>query len=87
MVSKCWYRPNFLPWQRFFVDVPAVDDIIRQLKSIGALIQGDVTRAFRHVKINPGDYDLLGLEWQGMYMDTLPSIRDASGKPDLPVFE
>ena len=29
----------------------------------------DVSRAFRHVKIDPGDYDLLGLEWQGMYVD------------------
>ena len=30
----------------------------------------DVSHAFRHVKIVPGDYNLLGLEWQGVYMDT-----------------
>ena len=30
----------------------------------------DVSRAFRHVKVDPGDYDLLGLEWDGTYVDT-----------------
>ena len=33
----------------------------------------DVSRAFRHVKIDPGDYDLLGLEWQGVYVDAFRS--------------
>ena len=27
-------------------------------------------RVFRHVKVDPGDYDLLGLEWNGHYVDT-----------------
>ena len=30
----------------------------------------DVSRAFRHVKVDPGDLDLLGLEWRGAsYLD------------------
>ena len=57
----------------FSLTFPMVDDITRQLKSIGCgalLYKGDVSRAFRHIKIDPGDYDLLGLEWQGVYVDT-----------------
>ena len=57
----------------FSLNFPTVDDITRQLKSIGRgalLYKVDVSRAFRHVKIDPGDYDLLGLEWQGVYVDT-----------------
>ena len=30
----------------------------------------DVSRAFRHVKVDPGDYDLLGLHWRRAYVDT-----------------
>ena len=30
----------------------------------------DVTRAFRHIRVDPGDYDLLGLHWHGHYIDT-----------------
>ena len=29
-----------------------------------------MSRAFRHVKVDPADYDLLGLEWGGHYVDT-----------------
>ena len=57
----------------FSLTFPTVDDITKQLKSIGrgALIyKVDVSRAFRHVKIDPGYFDLLGLEWQGVYVDT-----------------
>ena len=57
----------------FSLTFPTVDDITKQLKSIGrgALIyKVDISRAFRHVKIDPGDFDLLGLEWQGVYVDT-----------------
>ena len=37
----------------------------------GALLYKiDVSRVFRHVKVDPADYDLFGLEWQGAYLDT-----------------
>ena len=29
-----------------------------------------MSRAFRHVHIDPGDYDLLGLHWHNAYVDT-----------------
>ena len=57
----------------FSLTFPTVDDITKQLKNIGRgalMYKVDVSRAFRHVKIDPGDYDLLGLEWQGVYVDT-----------------
>ena len=52
---------------------PTVDDITGQLKRLGCgalLYKIDISRVFRHVKIDPGDYDLLGLEWQGAHVDT-----------------
>ena len=50
-----------------------MDDITGQLKCLGrgALLYNiDISRAFRHVKVDPGNYDLLGLEWQGTYVDS-----------------
>ena len=57
----------------FSLTFPTVDDITGQLKRLGRgalLYKIDISRAFRHVKVDPGDYDLLGLEWQGAYVDT-----------------
>ena len=34
------------------------------------LYKVDVSRAFHHVKVDPGDYDLLRLQWRGTYVDT-----------------
>ena len=53
----------------FSLTFPTVDDITDELTRLG-LFKVDVSRAFRHVKVDPGDYDLLGLEWQGFYVDT-----------------
>ena len=30
----------------------------------------DISRAFRHIKVDPWDYDLLGLHWRDVYVDT-----------------
>ena len=57
----------------FALTFPTVDDITNELKRLrrGAfLYKIDVSRAFCHVKVDPGDYDLLGLEWNGHYVDT-----------------
>ena len=36
----------------------------------GALLyKVDVSHIFHHVKVYPGDFDLLGLEWNGHYID------------------
>ena len=50
----------------FSLTFPTVDDITSQLKLLG---RGALLYKI-DVKIDPGDYDLLGLGWQGMYMDT-----------------
>ena len=58
---------------QFDLRFPSVDDITEELKKLGKgalLYKVDVSRAFRHVKIDPGDYDLLGLNWNGVYLDT-----------------
>ena len=57
----------------FSLTFPTVDDITAELKRIGRgalLYKIDVSRAFRHVKVDPGDYDLLGLHWRRAYVDT-----------------
>ena len=52
---------------------PTVADITSELKRLGRgalLYKIDVSRTFRHVKGDPGDYDLLGLHWRHVYVDT-----------------
>ena len=48
----------------FELTFPTVDDITCELKRLGRgahIYKVDVSRAFRHVKVDPRDYDLLGL--------------------------
>ena len=57
----------------FSLTFPTVDDITSELTRLGRgalLYKVDISRAFRYVKIDPGDYDLLGLQWHGFYVDT-----------------
>ena len=57
----------------FSLTFPTVDNITAELTRLGRgtlLFKVDVSRAFRHVKVDPGNYDLLGLEWQSFYIDT-----------------
>ena len=56
----------------FCLTFPMVDDITDELRKLGwgtLLYKVDVSRAFRNVKVDPGDYDLLGLVWGGHYVD------------------
>ena len=61
----------------FELTFPSVDDITDALRCLGKgvfLYKVNVSHAFCHVKVDPGDYNLLGLQWNGMYIDTcLPS--------------
>ena len=43
---------------------------LRGLGPVAHLYKVDISRGFRHLKIDPPDYDLLGLEWNGAYIDT-----------------
>ena len=57
----------------FALTFPTGDDITTELTHLGhgaLLYKVDISRAFLHVKVDPGDYDLLGLQWQGFYVDT-----------------
>ena len=60
----------------FELNYPSVDTIVNNLKSLGpqALIyKVDISRAFRHIRIDPGDLDLLGLQHKHLFIDcTLP---------------
>ena len=50
-----------------------MDHITSELKRLsrGALLYKiDVSRAFRHMRIDPGDYDLLGLQCCDAYVNT-----------------
>ena len=43
---------------------PSVDDLVNRLNTLGPsakLFKVDISRAFRHIRIDPGDIDLLGL--------------------------
>ena len=54
------------------MNFPTVDHITSQLKRLGRgahLYKIDVSRAFRHIKVDPGDYDLMELEWNGFYVE------------------
>ena len=54
----------------FELTFPTVDDITSELKSLGRgalLYKVDISRVFCHVKVDPGDYDLLGLYWKGLF--------------------
>ena len=58
----------------FDLTFPTVDHITDAIKKVGPgahLFKIDISRAFRHVKIDPFDLDLLGLRWRDItYVDT-----------------
>ena len=57
----------------FALVLPTVDHITDQLKLLGKgphLYKIDISRAIRHIKVDPLDYDLLGLHWRYVYVDT-----------------
>ena len=60
----------------FELKYPSVDDIVHNLKQLGPtalLYKIDISRAFRHIRIDPGDLDLLGLKHGDYFIDgTLP---------------
>ena len=56
----------------FDLKYPSVDHIVDSLKELGTdalLYKIDISRAFRHLRIDPGDIDLLGLKHDQYYID------------------
>ena len=57
----------------FLLTLPTIDDITNKIIKLGKgslLYKIDVSRAFRHVKIDPGDYSLLGLKLKEYFIDS-----------------
>ena len=51
---------------KFLLTLPSVDHITNKIKKLGRgalLYKIDISRAFRHLKIDPHDLDLLGLQF------------------------
>ena len=58
---------------KFMLTFPSIDDITAQVIRLGQgclLYKVDISRAFRHIKMDPSDYDKLGLNWDGFYFDS-----------------
>ena len=57
----------------FILSFPTIDDITDAVKKVGRgahIYKIDVSRAFRHVRLDPHDYDLMGLNWKSVtYVD------------------
>ena len=60
----------------FKLQYPSVDHITNTLIQLGPgamLYKVDISRAFRHLRIDPGDIDFLGLKYKDFFLDvTLP---------------
>ena len=57
----------------FKLKFPTIDDLTQELVKIGKgahIFKVDVSRAFRHLNVDPMDYDLLGVNWGDTYIDT-----------------
>ena len=58
---------------QFVLTYPSVDDITAKVISLGRgskLYKVDISRAFRHINIDPSDYSKLGLKWGQFFFDT-----------------
>ena len=56
----------------FVLTYPSIDNITSEVLKLGKgcqIFKIDISRAFRHVPIDPGDLDLLGLYWEGHFID------------------
>ena len=56
----------------FILNNPSVDDIVKKIVELfpGSLLyKVDISRAFRQLKVDPGNLDLLGLKHQSNFID------------------
>ena len=57
----------------FLLTLPSIDCITSKVCQLGKrslIYKIDITGAFRHIKIDPADYNLLGLNFDAYYIDT-----------------
>ena len=72
-IHKCKYLDSY-----FYLQYRSVDHIIKKVKEIGPgalLYKVDISRAFKHICIDPGDIDLLGLHYKHTYLETTGSAN------------
>ena len=56
----------------FVLTYPSIDNITDEVLKLDKgcqIFKVDISRAFRHVPIDPGDLNLLGLYWDGYFLD------------------
>ena len=56
----------------YYLSYPSIDNVVDRLKKLGSgalLYKVDISRAFRHLRIDPGDLGLLGLKYNSYYLD------------------
>ena len=66
----------------FELKYTSVDDIVHSLKQLGPtalLYKIDISRAFRHIRIDPVDLDLLGVKHGDYYIDRMLPFRFRHG--------
>ena len=57
----------------FILKLPTIDNITGQVKALGRgckLYKVDISLAFRHIKFDPSEYNLLGLRHDAYYVNT-----------------
>ena len=72
----------------FILSYPSVDNIVAEVLKLGKgcqIFKVDITRAFRHVPIDPGDLDLLGLHWGDYFLDFRCLLDLSTGLPSSSV--
>ena len=65
-------QKNMYPSSNFVLNYPSLDDIVKkiiELRPGSLLYKVDIRRAFRQLKVDPGDLDLLGLKHQSYFID------------------
>ena len=66
---------------------PFVDSIIRTLNQLGSgasIFKLNISRAFYHIPIDPGDIDLLGLQhWERLSVNQQPKIIEPKLKQEV----
>ena len=65
------YKNRYLD-SYYYLSYPFIDNVVDRLKKLGPgalLYKVDISRAFHHLKIDPGDLDLLGLKHNSYYLD------------------
>ena len=66
----------------FILTLPSIDTITSTVKKWGKgclIYKLDISRAFRHKKLGPSEYDLLGIRHHGHYIDTCLAFSFCSG--------